>query len=659
MTRLSIVLLCLVLLTTFFVYAQVRGHDFVNYDDPDYVTENPHVRAGLTTDGFTWAFTSASAANWIPLTWLSHMLDCSFWGLDSGWHHLTNLLFHLLTTLLVFITLRRMTRTDWPSAIVAFLFALHPLHVESVAWIAERKDVLSAFFWFLTIWCYLRYVDRPKLTRYLLVLAVFCLGLMAKQMLVTLPFVLLLLDLWPLRRKAIREKLPLFVISAVASVAAYFVQQRGGAVIPLDAVPFLIRLENAVITYWIYIAQTFWPTRLAVFYPYPRETSPFLAIAAALAIIAVSAVAIRYRSTRPYLAVGWFWYLGTLVPVIGLVQIGEQSHADRYTYIPSIGIYILLVWGFLDIVARWPRTKPYIRAISVTAYGACVILTWIQIGYWTNSETLFNHAIQATNNNYVAYTNLGVTLQKQGKLDDAASNYERALTSKPHFIEAENDLGQARLLQGRTTEAIAHFEAAIHLKPDFADAHLNLGDALDKQGKFSDSAAQYRATLQIQPDNVIAHAGLGTALAEQGQTAEAISELNEAIRLNPDYAAARSDLGLLLANLGRTPEAIIQFSAAVRLDPNNPAAHYNLGTALGAQGRINEAIDQFQAAIHLRPGNAPAHMNLGKAFATIGQYDDAIAQFTEALRLDPTLTEARENIEAVRSLQRPPSKHLQ
>jgi len=633
------------LLATLAAYAQVFQHDFVNYDDPDYVTENVHVRAGLTSDGLRWAFTSGDDANWLPLTRLSNMLDVQLFGLHSGFHHLVNVLLHALSTLLLFAVLRRTTGALWRSALVAFLFALHPLHVESVAWIAERKDVLSAFFWFLTLWAYVRYVEKPVFGRYWLVLAAFALGAMSKPMIVTLPFVLLLLDVWPLRRTPpvrVLEKVPLFVISIASSLVTYFVQQRGGAVIPLDTISIATRISNALVSYIAYIVQMLWPLRLAAFYPLPSDIPAWQVVAAAIAVLGISFLAVRSLRSSPYFATGWFWYLGTLVPVIGLVQVGSQSRADRYTYIPLVGIFILIAWGAAEVSERWPRAKPALISLCALACAACFTLTLFQIRYWKNSQVLFEHAIRVTSNNHVAYNGLGLALRSQGRLEDAIPNYEQALRIKPQYPDANTNLGEVLLLKGHPEAAIPHLLTALSVKPDSAEAHVNLGAALNKLGKHAESIAEYREALRLQPDNAVAHSGLGGSLADAGQTAEALQEMLEAIRLKPGYADGHNDLGILLGTLGRTDEAVVQFLEAVRLQPDDSEAHYNLGTAFGAQGKLNEAMEQFNIALRLNPGYANAHLNLGKALANAGRMEEAIAQLSEAVRLDPKLTEARE-----------------
>ena len=428
------------------VYSQVGTHGFVDYDDPQYVVDNPHVRDGFS---WGWAFTSLDQFNWFPLTWLSHMLDCQLFGLDAGLHHWTNVILHAISTLLLFGLLKRMTGARWASAFVAFAFGLHPLHVESVAWIAERKDVLSALFWFLTIWAYLNYVERPGPVRYVIVMAAFACGLMSKPMIVTLPFALLLLDYWPLKRFNVIEKVPLIAMAMGASVITFIAQKQGGAVAVLDRVPVAARLENALITYIVYVAKFVFPTHLAVFYPYLRAQS-WQWVLAGLALLGMTVFVVWERRRRPYLAVGWLWYLGTLVPVIGLVQVGAQSRADRYTYIPTIGISIMIAWAAAELIQN---RRALAWAGGAVAAMWCV-LTWQNLTYWQNSETLFLHAIEVTDQNYVAYNNLGGLRRRQGRIADAVLDFENAVKIQPESPEALDNLGEALTTEGRAEEAI-------------------------------------------------------------------------------------------------------------------------------------------------------------------------------------------------------------
>ncbi|MGA2262028.1 MAG: tetratricopeptide repeat protein [Acidobacteriota bacterium] len=649
--------ICFVLLITIFaVYSQVRTFDFVNYDDPDYVTDNPHVRNGLTADGAAWAFTTTFAANWFPITWLSHMLDVQFFGLQSGWHHLINVLIHALSTVLLFALLKRMTGALWSSAFVAFVFGLHPLHVESVAWIAERKDALCGLFWLLTLWAYVKYIDRPGTFRYASMLLMFCCGLMSKPMIITLPLVALLLDVWPLRRfqaralRAILEKLPLLSLAVAVSFVAYLVQKHGGAISSLDELPLTLRLQNALISYLAYIAKFFWPTNLAMFYPYPAELTMWKAVAAGLALAGITAVVLFSISRRPYLAVGWLWYLITLAPVIGIVQIGLQSRADRYTYVPMIGISIMLAWGLPDALQRLAYQEHVVGALAAIACSGWLIVTWFDIQHWRNSISLSQHALQVTNGNYIAYNNLGVALRRQGGISSAIANFQEALKIKPRNGDAENNLGEALLAQGKVDEATAHILEALRLQPNSPEAHINLGAALCKRGRFEDAETQYRLALRYQPASAEAHCGLGVALIEKGQFQKALPELWQAVSIKPEYADAHYNLGRVLGLIGRTDEAKAQFSETIRLDPGNAEAHYNLGTALAAQGHLTESLDEFQAAIRIRPSYLNARFNLGSALASLGRYDEAITQFSEVLRHRPDWPELRQNLDACLNL---------
>jgi tetratricopeptide (TPR) repeat protein len=552
----SLSLLGLILL----VYGQVHNFEFVNLDDRDALLANDHVRYGLSLGAIGWAFTSAYAANWFPVTWISHMLDFQLFGLDSGWHHLTNLMIHAASSLLLFALLRRMTGRLWESAFVSFVFALHPQHVESVAWVSERKDVLSAFFWFLTTWLYLDYVDRPDWRRYLLALGAFCLGLMSKQMLVTLPFVLLLLDYWPLRRhkttiiaQLVVEKVPYLTISAAASVIAYRVQHQAGAVLSTVSLPIATRAENAVLSYVEYLEQFFWPTGLAAFYPYPPSMQTWLIIGCAAALVMISVLVL----SRPYLAVGWFWYLGTLVPVIGLVQVGMQARADRYTYLPMVGISIMLAWGMAELMAKWPRARFTLQAVSVLVCLGWLAVTWTQVPYWQNSVALFQHAIAVTESNFIAETNLGVVLAEQGHVDEAVRHLYRSVEENPDHSDGRNNLGAVLGQLGRTDEALVQFSQAIRIQPKDPQAHFNVGNVLLSQGKLAEAEQEFRVALSLLPDFAVAHFGLGSALINEGKNDGAIAEFSEALRLDPSLSPAREGLSkaLSLKNRGQGPGA--------------------------------------------------------------------------------------------------------
>ena len=581
------------------VYWQVQGHEFINYDDPSYVSKNPHVQTGLTLEGIAWSFTSMRAGNWHPLTWLSHMLDIQLYGMNPGRHHFTNVIFHIANTLLLFLVFRRMTESLWRSGFVAAMFALHPLHVESVAWVAERKDVLSTFFWMLTMLSYVWYVDHPGRNRYLLVLLLFILGLMAKPMLVTLPFVLLLMDYWPLKRLQFRqprgnintqqklpvldlvwEKTPLFALAVASSIVTFLVQQSGGAVGSLTGYPLNVRIANALISYVSYIVKLIWPYHLAVLYPHPRMISGWIVAGACFLLLFISFLVIRALKRYPWVAVGWLWYVGTLVPVLGLVQIGSQAMADRYTYVPLIGISIIIAWGVPELVSRWTHRKVVLAAIAATSLSILMVAAWFQVGYWANSMTLFRRALEVTSNNYVAHNNLGIALFFQGKIDEATVHFHKALKINSSFVEAHTNLGIVMANKGKMTEAISHFSEGLRLNPDSYEAHNNLGVIFVRQGKTSEAIRHYSEALRINPYYDEAHNNVGVALASQGKLDEAISHYSEALRINPRFAKVHNNLGIALIRKKKLEEAIAHFRKALRIKPDYANAHKNLERAL-------------------------------------------------------------------------------
>ena len=563
-------------LSVFAAYSQVGHFSFLSYDDIWYVTENPHVQAGLTPENIHWAFTSTVDANWIPVTILSHMAVCTFFGLESGAHHWVNVVFHALAAVLLFASLHRATRAPAASAFVGFVFALHPLHVESVAWVSERKDVLSTFFWFLALYAYVRYTERPSLNRYLLVLAPFCLGLMSKPMLVTFPFTLLLFDLWPLRRtqwtKLVLEKLPLVALAAIASAVTYSVQGAARAAV---SVPPITRIENALLSYVIYIGQTFWPTRLAVFYPYPKSIAAWQAAAAGAVVLALSILALSTWRTRPYLATGWFWYLGTLVPVIGLVQVGMQSHADRYTYIPMVGLSMMLAWGAVDIVHQWPQTKFALATAGALCCLACLITAPAQAAYWRDNESLYRRAIGVTEDNYPAQYNLGHYLKDlPGRGPEAATHLQEALRIDPDSVEAHNVMGDYLFETGHTAEGVAQLETSLRLKPDSVDTRNRIAGYLMAIGRTAEGIAQFEEVLRNQPDNAEAHFNLGVVYSKTpGRTLDAIAHYQAALRARPLLARAHRNLGQLLLSLGRKTEADWHFAEAQRIEATETTTH--------------------------------------------------------------------------------------
>lgn len=495
---------------TFMSFWQVNHFDFINFEDPDYIINNPYVKNGLTMEGIRWAFLSSHAANWHPLTWISHMLDVQFFGLNPYRHHLINLLFHIANTLLLFYVLRRMTKTLWQSAFVAALFALHPVHVESVAWATERKDVLVAFFWMLTMGAYSYYAERPGVRRYLAVLLLFVMGLLSKPMMVTFPFVLLLLDYWPLNRfgqkrtgavdadlpanltgrwtvirPVLVEKIPLIVLTALSCVMTFFAQQKGGLVERLEDFPLIVRFENAFVSYLAYIGKMIWPTDLAFIYPYPTQSQHWQALGAVLVLLAVTILVIRAAKKFPYLIVGWFWYAGTLVPVIGFVQVALQARADRYTYIPLIGLFIMVAWWVPEFLEKWRHREKVLSAAAALILCCFSIITWIQVGYWRDSLTLFNHTIDVTDKNYVAYGNRGYTYATLGNFQQAIMDYDKTIELCPKYAVNYFNRGNAYAVIGNQKQAIADFDKAIEIDPKFADAYKNRAVTYLKLGNYT------------------------------------------------------------------------------------------------------------------------------------------------------------------------------
>jgi len=632
---------------TLILYLPVRNYPFIGFDDPGYVTENPRVTGGLTWGSIRWALTSGYFANWHPLTWISHMVDVQLFGMNGGAHHVTNLVLHVANTLLLFVVLFKMTGAAGRSAFVAALFAVHPMHVESVAWVSERKDVLSTAFWLLTMWAYLAYTRKPQLPRYALVLILFALGLMSKPMLVTLPCALLLLDVWPLRRvvigesprsvwlRLLYEKIPLFALAAASSVITYLVQRNSGAVESLNVVPLSVRIANAILAYWMYLQKLVVPRGLGILYPYPSNLLAETVGLALVGLIAVSVVVARSARTRPYLLVGWLWFLGTLVPVIGIVQVGKQPMADRYSYIPSIGLFVLVAWGAVDLLRRIRAPRRLSLVLSVVTVGVYTVVAQRQIEYWRLSSDLWKHTIAVTGENYLAENNLGWDLDREHKPAEAIPHYLEAIRLSPRFIGGHTNLALALAEVGRTDEAIEHFKEALKIEPKNPLVYLHMGFALSREGRSDEAVASFSEAIRLKPDYVEAHNGLGLALARKGDLDGAIREYNEAIRQLPKFAEAHSNLGAALGAQGKLDDAIGQFREAIRLKPELVDAHNNLGVALSTQGRLDDAIAQFTEAVRLNPNYANAHSGLALALQRKGSVADATREFKEVLRIRP------------------------
>jgi len=662
--RSKVVLICILLtLVTLGLYWPVTGFDFINFDDAQYVTTNPNVQAGYSIKSVIWAFTTHHASNWHPVTWLSHILDCRLYGLHAGGHHFTSVLFHVANALLLFGLSQRLTGATWRSALVAALFAWHPLHVESVAWVSERKDVLSTFFALLTLWAYWFYVKAPNRWRYGLTLLCFVCGLMSKPMLVTLPLLLLLLDYWPLGRnrdlkgalidktrqtplriwtRLVVEKVPFFILAAISSSITYWAQiilrDQGGL-----HLTFGERAANALNSYTRYIGKLIWPENLSVFYPYPHHLPVVQIIGAGLLLAAFSILAFRYCRSRPHLIVGWLWFLVALVPVIGLIQVGGQSLADRYTYIPSIGLFMAFAWEspYLLGTGNWARWICGIAAMLILT--SCLVITSRQLRYWKNSATLFTDAIEVTRDNAVAQCNLGEALLAQGNREDALVHLNEALRIEPNYVIARNVRGDLFYEQGKFREAAAELNAALALRPGFDLAHNNLGKALLALGRRGEAEAQFRAAVKCDPDSGANLVNLGLFLAKQGRLDEAVGQYQAALRLAPNCDAENA-LGSALESQGKVGQAVEHYKMALKINPDFAEAHCNLGAILNEQGNFAEAVKHFAAAIKIKPDFAEAHYDWGNALIGQDKPDDAAMQYAEAVRLKPDYMEACFNL---------------
>jgi protein O-mannosyl-transferase len=699
---------------TFAAFEGLRRNDFVKFDDPEYITENTRIQSGLTLDSIVWAFKSGEAANWHPLTWISHMVDIQLFGLNPAGHHLHNLALHILATVLLFWVLSGMTGAVWRSAFVAMAFAIHPVHVESVAWGAERKDVLCAVFWMLTMAAYLSYARRGGVFRYLLVVVCFALGLMAKPMIITLPIVLLALDLWPLGRwsrgvagrialktdpktapkataktasqtcrpaspaRLILEKIPLFALTLTSCAITFLVQRSGGAVAGLD-VPISFRLANAVLSYGRYLGKLVLPINLAVIYPLPPEGWPFwMPLVSALVLIAITALVLYGSRKRPYLIAGWIWYVVTLVPVIGLVQVGSQAMADRYTYLPSIGILIMAAWGAADLSAKWPHRNPA-WAVAGGVLGILMIVgTHIQTSYWKDGATLYGHTLAVTRNNYALHCCLGTVLEDQGKLDEAEQQYRESMRICPTFTEAHLCLGQVFELRGQYADAVGCYEQArqlnaadfrvpfkvaeaqtkigaladaasnyqqsLRMNPGFAKAYVGLGQVLAAQQKYSEAMQAYDQAMRLDPTDPGLYYRIGAVWAQQGVLDKAAESMRQSLRMNPNLTEAYIALGIVFQKLGRPDEAINQFRMAVKVKPDSAEAWSNLGDCYQGQGKLPEAVDAYTRSIRARPNGAATYSKLGEVLKQQGRVKEAVAQHRQAVQIDPEFAPSLNNL---------------
>jgi tetratricopeptide (TPR) repeat protein len=641
------------------VYSGLINSDFIVFDDTQYVTGNGQVKSGVTRQGITWALFSTHSANWHPLTWLSHMADVEFYGLNAGGHHLTNVLLHIANTLLLFILLRRMSDRLWCSAIVAALFALHPLHVESVAWVAERKDVLSTFFGLLALISYGRYTERLSRLWYLAALLFFISGLMAKPMLVTLPFVLLLLDYWPQGRikfnsgfglqssdqtfpnfSLLFEKIPFFIVSAVSCVVTYYAQQSGGAVTTFDMFPLGSRIANAVVSYVGYMGKMFWPVQLAIFYPYPDSFAVWKVVAAAAVLFAIFVwVTVQIRK-RPYLVVGWLWYFGTLVPVIGLVQVGSQAMADRYTYVPLIGLFVMIAWGGAELIGRWRLKRKLVVIATSVVLTALTIAARNQTHYWTNSITVFEHAIEVTGNNWVAHHNLGKALNDIGRDTEAFQHYSEALRIKPNSAHIHVNFGSALLAQGKMNEAVNHFNYALKLDPDFAEAYNNLGLVHVRSGQIEDAVYFFRVAHQKNPAYANAQQNLNLAISIQERINRAVSHMRQSFNID----IAESGLDLKLVELSERKrdlmEIVNNFQTALSRQPGfMRIGENNISAVSSVMKEYENLLPLLLKASKIQPASADTSYHIACLYSRKGMVEESNNWLNKALGDDPSRRE--------------------
>ncbi|MGB8352604.1 MAG: tetratricopeptide repeat protein, partial [Chthoniobacteraceae bacterium] len=628
----------------FVVFSQTMWAAFVNYDDNLTVYDNPVVAKGLTLGSVGWAFTHSQIGHWDPLTTLSHMFDCQVFGLNAGGHHFGNVLLHAAAAVLLFLVLRSMTGFVWRSAFVATVFAVHPLRVESVAWVTERKDVLSGLFFMLTLWAYVRWVrGTPNYRRYLVMLLLLTLGLMSKSILVTLPFVLLLLDYWPLARwgsvspaRLVLEKVPLFALSVAMCVAQWLADKTN--VVSVDLLPLWPRVGNAAVSYVIYLGQMLWPSKLAVFYPYFLTGFwSWQVVLSLLALALVSAGVFAVRKKVPGLLVGWLWYAGMLVPVSGVIQSGEMSHADRYTYLPQIGLYLGVTWAVADWSRNLRHRREVLGGLMALILSALMVVACRQAYSWRDSESLWTHALECTSGNYIAHDHLANELIRKGHVDEAVSHYQEALSIKPGYAEALTNLGNAFLQQGHASDAIASYQKALQLEPGNAEAHNDFGNALYQKGRVVEAIEHYQAALELKPDYADAHCNLGMALLQEGSIDAAISHYKEAVRIKPDYANAQCNLGNALLQQGHDGEAVQHAEIALRLEPANITFQNNLAWMLAtvADPSLRDgarAIELAQRANQSTGGANPGILHtLAAAYAAAGRFPDAVTTARLAL----------------------------
>lgn len=638
---------------TVILFLPVTSHEFINFDDSIYITQNPHIQNGLTIESLLWAFTTTYANFWHPLTWLSHCLDVHLFGLDAGMHHLINLLLHSINSALLFLVLSIMTGTLWRSLLVAVLFAIHPLHVESVAWAAERKDTLSTLFWLLTMGAYIWYTKRPDWLRFLPVLLGFTLGMLAKPILVVLPFALLLLDFWPLNRfggspamltaplvrkhlpALIAEKTPLLLIAVICSVVAYLAQQAGGAVGSLETYSLVTRIANALVAYVTYIYKMFIPTGLAAYYPYRLDIPIWKTLSSGLLLACLTFISLRMARRYPYLTIGWFWFVGTLLPVIGLVQLGSHAMADRYTYISFIGLFIIIAWSLAELAGRFASGARVCTTVAFVFLVLLSIRTIDQLGHWRNTPILFTHALSVTDNNVKAHNNLGTYFLDRHQPRQAALQFKAGLDINPDNALVNYNYGLAMMHLEEWQNALSAFGKALELNPGISPAHRDIASLFIKTGNTDEAIKHLEAAIDMNPENVELRNTLSNVFITSGQPQRALPHLLKATQQEPNSFLFYYNLGRALFDLKEFDQAVTQYSNALLYAPNNPSVHNNMGNALARLGFQDEARKHYAEVIRIQPNHVDAYYNMGVLLSRQGLKNEAIPFFRKALSLRP------------------------
>ena len=698
LTSNKILISLFLLILTVIVYSPIKNYEFINFDDGSYVYKNETVQTGLTAESIKWAFQvikTDETAYWHPLAWLPHMLDCQLFGVNPGMHHLSSLFYHLLNTLLLFLVLTRMTGALWKSAFVAMIFALHPINMDSVVWISEKKNLFSTLFWLLTMLAYAHYASRPTLLRYFLVLIAFALGLMAKPMLATLPCALLLLDFWPLNRikgyrfkwfrenqirenqiqkdrinkkssppdtapsfqeaslfRLISEKIPMLFLSFGTIGLSYYSLQHNSQIQNEVTVPMALRISNALVSYFQYIWHLIWPVNYAIFYPFPEAIPIWKPIIAALALIILTSLVIIYSKKKPYLAVGWLWFLGTLVPVIGLINAGLwPAMADRWAYVPFIGLFIIIAWGIPDFFSQFQAKKTILTGAAILSIIVLATATRIQLKYWKNSQALFQHAINVTQNNHIAHMHVGTYLDENNNHQQALQHFLKAVEIKPNYSEALENIGHEFVNLKNYSKALQYYEKALLFAPSKAELFNKIGNAYAYMQKYDKATSYYIEAIAIDSDDATFYNNLGAAKYFTGKFDQAILELKKAIKMNPDYAEAYYNLGLAQTKTGNSVEATRSFLKAMQFDPDYKEAHNSLAKIYYHSGNFKKALAHYTEELRISPKDATAHFNTGVVLFQLKQPKEAITHLQEALRLKPDYENARKALIMVKNYQ--------